>query len=44
VHNCIVHPLLPIAEMLDSLHLKAVADVIFAFHDATAPDVDDSYL
>ena len=40
VHHCIAHPLLPIAEALDLLRLRKLADVIFTFHDVTMPDVD----
>jgi len=41
VHNCVAHPLLPFAEVLDSMNLRVMADIIFAFHDITSPDADD---
>ena len=40
VHNCVAHPLLPVAEVLDALGVYRLADVIFAFHDVTTPDND----
>lgn len=40
VHNCIAHPLLPLAEALEDLRICAPADVIFRFHDMTSPKDD----
>lgn len=38
LHNCIVHPLLPIAEVLDSMGSKRAAKAVFDLHDRTVPD------
>ena len=40
IHNCVAHPLLPLAEALDSAKLYQVGDLIFKLHDLTAPDDD----
>lgn len=42
IHNVVAHPLLPLAELLDSGKHYKLADIIFRFHDATTPD-GDSY-
>jgi hypothetical protein len=41
LHNCIAHPLLPLAEILDESRFYRLADVIFKFHDITTPDGDN---
>jgi hypothetical protein len=41
VHNCIVHPLLPIGEVLDVLpsrRAKRIAALIFKAHDSSFPE------
>lgn len=40
IHNCVAHPLLPLAEVLDSTKHYKLADLIFKFHDNTTPDGD----
>ncbi len=40
VHNMVAHPLLPVAELLDSAGLRWAADLIFRLHDVTTPDDD----
>lgn len=42
VHNCIVHPLLPLAELCIGTYLDAVGYVIQKLHDVTSP-TDDLY-
>lgn len=41
VHNCVAHPLLPIAELLDDTKHYRLADLLFRFHDSTTPDGDN---
>lgn len=41
VHNCVVHPLLPAAEALESLGAKRVPRAVYALHDRTVPEGDD---
>jgi hypothetical protein len=38
VHNIIVHPLLPAAEVLDVLGFRRASDFVFWLHDNTVPD------
>ena len=41
LHNSIIHPILPIAEVLDlipSSHTKGLAAKLYALHDATYPE------
>lgn len=41
IHNCVVHPLLPLAEVLDVLpfnRARRVAAVMFEAHDRTFPE------
>jgi hypothetical protein len=40
VHNCMAHPLLPLAEVLDLIHLPRVACMLYRFHDLTIPRGD----
>lgn len=42
IHNCVAHPLLPLAEHLLVTDRKLLARVIFRFHDLTTP-ADDPY-
>jgi hypothetical protein len=42
IHNCVAHPLLPLAEVLDSAKFYRTSDLFFKFHDITTPD-DDPY-
>lgn len=42
VHNCVAHPLLPVAELLIERGCKVLPEMIFRFHDLTAPG-DDAY-
>lgn len=37
VHNCLVHPMLPLADLLDTLGEKRVSKAVFWLHDHTAP-------
>ncbi len=37
-HNCVAHPLLPLAEMLDDLNMHRCAVVLFKLHDVTNPN------
>lgn len=40
VHNCLVHPILPVADLFDvapSRRLRRGAAFMFRIHDATAP-------
>jgi hypothetical protein len=39
-HNCVAHPLLPLAEVLDDLNMHRCADVLFRLHDVTTPKSD----
>lgn len=41
LHNCVIHPWLPLADLLDtfpSRRAKKVAAVLFAAHDNTYPE------
>jgi len=38
VHNAIVHPILPLAEVLDAMGFRKIADAVFWVHDNTVPD------
>lgn len=40
VHNCIAHPMLPLAEILEDLKIYAPADAIYKLHDVTSPKDD----
>ncbi len=41
VHNCIAHPLLPLAAVLDNTKYHKVAARIFWLHDVTITDKKD---
>lgn len=38
VHNCVVHPMLPLGELAEVLGAKRVAGWIFKAHDRTVPE------
>jgi len=38
VHNVLVHPLLPIADLLDHLGCPVLPRIIYSAHDASAPE------
>jgi hypothetical protein len=40
VHNCVAHPLMVPAEVLDRVGLPEVADILYKFHDNTIPGDD----
>jgi len=37
-HNCLVHPMLPIADFLESLKFKRVSEAIYWLHDNSFPE------
>lgn len=40
VHNCLVHPLLPLASLLEALGGRKISRRIYGWHDRTAPEED----
>lgn len=41
VHNCVIHPMLPLAEALDlrpSHHAKLLSALIYKIHDKSYPE------
>ena len=38
VHNAVIHPLLPLAELCAVLGLRRIAEFVFWAHDRTVPD------
>lgn len=37
VHNCIIHPMLPLADALSAAGLHAVPNFVYWLHDSSAP-------
>lgn len=38
VHNVLIHPMLPAADLLETLGMRRVPGVVFKLHDRTAPE------
>lgn len=41
IHNCVIHPVLPLADILDaagSRRLRKVAQLVYQAHDASFPE------
>ncbi len=37
IHNIVIHPFLPLADVLEHCGLKRVANLVYWLHDHTAP-------
>lgn len=38
VHNSVIHPILPIAELLETMGMRRFPKFIYDLHDATVPE------
>lgn len=38
IHNCLVHPMLPLGELAEAMGAKRVAGWIYKAHDVTVPE------
>jgi hypothetical protein len=37
IHNCVIHPMLPLADALNALGLRALPHAVYWLHDRSAP-------